>query len=160
MLDAGYFFVRGFLVVFKFSHPIRPDTGPAACVELSMPLQFPQLLKPNFSDRPIQKNTIYTPIVSVDAKMAHFPIVPMGLPLAIVIRRRTNAVAGDAAALIEWPASSPHAVQEHGYVVQTSNINSSAPVPLSGALLNICVCLVNPAICAIAAFFLKVTKST
>lgn len=102
----------------------------AACIELSVPLQLPQALKPDFFDRPIQKNAIYTPVVSVDAEMMHFRV--KAAPLTI-FRRRFDA---DIADVIAGPASPPHAVQKHRYPGYTSNINPPE-VPFGRTSLNV-----------------------
>ena len=64
-------------VISKSSHPfgpvLRPDaagSGPrTGRVKLGMPLQCPQLLESDLSDRPIHKQTIDKTVVSVDTSV-------------------------------------------------------------------------------------------
>ena len=74
ILDAGYFFVRGALVVFKVSHPIGPVGGQYAAggcpwasdVKVGVPLQGPQSFKADLSDREVHKQDVYIPMMPVD----------------------------------------------------------------------------------------------
>jgi hypothetical protein len=73
ILDAGYFFVRECLVIFKVSHPIGPvgldASSPcpwASGVKVGVPLQGPQSFKADFSDREIHKKDVYIPMMPVN----------------------------------------------------------------------------------------------
>jgi len=62
-----------YLVVLKLSHPLRPVFGLHASgsrpgirhVPLEMPLERPKLFDPDFSNRPIQEQAVYIPVVPV-----------------------------------------------------------------------------------------------
>jgi hypothetical protein len=55
-------------VILKIPHPLRPGWRGGICIELTVPFQFPQLLKSDLPDRAIQKNTVNKSVVPVDAK--------------------------------------------------------------------------------------------
>ena len=131
------------LVFFKVPHPSRPVTrlGPAChspeavSVVLPMPLECPQLLNSYLSNRPIQKQVIYKPVVPVDAEMLHF--MGSAHPLTIIFRR-SDPVGLRVVVLIEGPPSPPHSIGKNGYIVPAFNI-SCLPIPFNRTALNLCL---------------------
>jgi len=155
------------LVFSKVPHPFGPvalytttGSGPeAVSQEGAMPLECPQLLEADLSDRPIQKEAIYGPAaVPVDAEMAHFI---SGAPPLTMIFRWDYAVGLRVAVHIEGPTTPPHGVGKNGYLVCTFDING-LPVPFNRTILNLVLSwssTVKPAVCPVAAFFLPVVYS-
>lgn len=68
--------LRGIRLIFESSHPLGPVFGldtarfrPAAVrVEILVPFQCPQFLQPDPSDRPIKEQSVYRPVMAVDAE--------------------------------------------------------------------------------------------
>jgi len=121
--------LAGRSIVLKASHPF----GPVACldvagegvetvgIEITMPIERPQLLEPNSADGPVQKSAVDRRIVPVQTDPPHFIAAGEVFRRPVIERRLIFG---------KWPDVVPKTIEENRYPVRRPDVD--VPVVVAG----------------------------